>query len=43
MTLPNQPESSETRKNLDFIRTIIEDVKGRYKQARGEVNFGIFD
>jgi pilus assembly protein CpaC len=27
----------------DKIRTIIEDVKGRYKQARGEVNFGIFD
>jgi pilus assembly protein CpaC len=27
----------------DKIRTIIEDVKARYKQARGEVNFGIFD
>ena len=27
----------------DKIRTIIEDVKGRYKQARGEVTFGIFD
>ncbi len=27
----------------DKIRTIIEDVKGRYKQARSEVNFGIFD
>ncbi len=27
----------------DKIRTIIEDVKSRYKQARGEVNFGIFD
>jgi pilus assembly protein CpaC len=25
------------------IRTIIEDVKSRYKQARGEVTFGIFD
>ncbi len=25
------------------IREIIEDVKVRYKQARGEVNFGIFD
>jgi pilus assembly protein CpaC len=25
------------------IRTIVEDVKSRYKQARGEVNFGIFD
>lgn len=27
----------------DKIRTIIEDVKARYKQARGEVTFGIFD
>lgn len=27
----------------DKVRTIIEDVKARYKQARGEVNFGIFD
>ncbi len=27
----------------DKIRTIIEEVKSRYKQARGEVNFGIFD
>ncbi len=27
----------------DKIRTIIEDVKSRYKQARGEVTFGIFD
>ena len=27
----------------DKIRTIIEDVKSRYKQARGEVNFNIFD
>lgn len=27
----------------DKIRTIIEDVKNRYKQARGEVSFGIFD
>ncbi len=27
----------------DKIRTIIEDVKARYKQARGEVNFNIFD
>jgi pilus assembly protein CpaC len=27
----------------DKIRQIIEDVKNRYKQARGEVNFGIFD
>lgn len=27
----------------DKIRTIIEDVKQRYKQARGEVSFGIFD
>ncbi|MBL9037701.1 MAG: pilus assembly protein N-terminal domain-containing protein [Archangium sp.] len=27
----------------DKIRTIIEDVKSRYKQARGEVSFGIFD
>ena len=27
----------------DKIRTIIEDVKARYKQARSEVNFGIFD
>lgn len=27
----------------DKIRTIIEDMKSRYKQARGEVNFGIFD
>ena len=27
----------------DKIRTIIEDVKGRYKQARSEVNFNIFD
>ncbi len=27
----------------DKIRTIIEDVKSRYKQARSEVNFGIFD
>ena len=25
------------------IRDIIEDVKSRYKQARSEVNFGIFD
>ncbi len=25
------------------IRDIIEDVKGRYKQARGEVNFNVFD
>lgn len=27
----------------DKIRQIIEDVKNRYKQARGEVNFGLFD
>jgi pilus assembly protein CpaC len=27
----------------DKIRTIIEDVKQRYKQARGEVTFSIFD
>ena len=27
----------------DKIRTIIEDVKARYKQARSEVNFSIFD
>ncbi len=27
----------------DKIRTIIDDVKTRYKQARGEVTFGIFD
>ena len=27
----------------DKIRTIIDDVKSRYKQARGEVSFGIFD
>jgi pilus assembly protein CpaC len=27
----------------DKIRTIIEDVKSRYKQARSEVSFGIFD
>jgi pilus assembly protein CpaC len=27
----------------DKIRTIIEDVKARYKQARSEVNFNIFD
>jgi pilus assembly protein CpaC len=27
----------------DKIRTIIDDVKNRYKQARGEVTFGIFD
>lgn len=27
----------------DRIRTLIEDVKTRYKQARGEVTFGIFD
>jgi len=27
----------------DKIRTIIDDIKSRYKQARGEVNFGIFD
>ena len=27
----------------DKIRTIIDDVKSRYKQARGEVNFNIFD
>lgn len=27
----------------DKIRTIIEDMKSRYKQARGEVNFNIFD
>jgi pilus assembly protein CpaC len=27
----------------DRIRTIIDDVKSRYKQARGEVTFGIFD
>jgi pilus assembly protein CpaC len=27
----------------DKIRTIIDDVKSRYKQARGEVTFGIFD
>lgn len=27
----------------DKIRTIIDDVKSRYKQARDEVNFGIFD
>ena len=27
----------------DRIRTIIEDVKSRYQQARGEVNFGLFD
>jgi hypothetical protein len=27
----------------DKIRTIIEDVKTRYKQARSEVNFNIFD
>ena len=25
----------------DKIRTIIDDVKSRYKQARGEVTFGI--
>ncbi len=27
----------------DKIRTIIEDVKGRYKAARSDVTFGIFD
>ncbi|MBF5041159.1 BON domain-containing protein [Aggregicoccus sp. 17bor-14] len=27
----------------DKVRTIIEDVKTRYKQARSEVNFNIFD
>jgi pilus assembly protein CpaC len=27
----------------DKIRQMIEDIKSRYKQARGEVNFGIFD
>ncbi|HEY8206399.1 MAG TPA: secretin, partial [Myxococcaceae bacterium] len=27
----------------DKIRQIIDDVKNRYKQARSEVNFGIFD
>jgi pilus assembly protein CpaC len=27
----------------DKIRNIIEDIKNRYKQARGEVNFNIFD
>jgi len=27
----------------DKIRNIIDDVKTRYKQARGEVTFGIFD
>jgi pilus assembly protein CpaC len=27
----------------DKIRTIIEDVKARYKQARSEVNFNVFD
>ena len=27
----------------DRVRTIIEDVKTRYKQARSEVNFNIFD
>ncbi len=27
----------------DRIRNIIDDVKARYKQARSEVNFGIFD
>ncbi len=27
----------------DKIRAIIDDVKSRYKQARGEVTFGIFD
>jgi pilus assembly protein CpaC len=27
----------------DKIRSIIDDVKSRYKQARGEVTFGIFD
>jgi pilus assembly protein CpaC len=27
----------------DRIRTIIEEVKARYKQAGGEVSFGIFD
>ncbi len=27
----------------DRIRNIIDDVKTRYKQARSEVNFGIFD
>ncbi|MBZ4402043.1 pilus assembly protein N-terminal domain-containing protein [Myxococcus sp. MISCRS1] len=27
----------------DKVRTIIEDVKSRYKQARSEVNFNIFD
>ncbi|MBX7115771.1 MAG: pilus assembly protein N-terminal domain-containing protein [Myxococcaceae bacterium] len=27
----------------DKIRTLIEDVKSRYLQARGEVTFGIFD
>ncbi|MBX7096744.1 MAG: pilus assembly protein N-terminal domain-containing protein [Myxococcaceae bacterium] len=27
----------------DKIRTIIDDVKARYKQARSEVTFGIFD
>jgi pilus assembly protein CpaC len=27
----------------DKIRTMIEDMKNRYKQARGEVNFNIFD
>ena len=27
----------------DKVRAMIEDVKARYKQARGEVTFGIFD
>lgn len=27
----------------DKIRTMVEDVKSRYKQARNEVNFNIFD
>ncbi len=27
----------------DNIRRIIEDMKGRYRQARGEVNFNVFD
>jgi pilus assembly protein CpaC len=27
----------------DKVRSMIEDVKQRYKQARGEVNFNIFD
>ncbi len=27
----------------DKIRSIIDDVKSRYKQARAEVTFGVFD